>query len=66
MASAILMAWQAYMIASSAYGTLGAKSYADVQDADVPDATRTPPDAREGRYDHGFDSGWSMTASEGL
>ena len=38
MASAILMAWQAYMIASSAYGTLGAKSYADVQDADVPDA----------------------------
>lgn len=29
---------QAYMIASSAYGTLGAKSYADVQDADVPDA----------------------------
>lgn len=27
MASAILMAWQAYMIASSAYGTLGAKPY---------------------------------------
>lgn len=39
MASAILMAWQAYMIASSAYGTLGAKPYADVQDADEPDVS---------------------------
>ena len=38
MASAILMAWQAYMIASSAYGTLGAKPYTDMPDADVPDA----------------------------
>lgn len=29
MASAILMAWQAYMIASSAYGTLGENTYAE-------------------------------------
>lgn len=41
MASAILLAWQAYMIASSAYGTLGAKPYSDTLENSEPAATET-------------------------